>query len=93
MSEESRAERAHVVVANGTSLLRQVNVTCIKLVEDESLERLLKELRRLHALLEPNLATWVVDACEETGLVPETLVNDIELEIERRLTEREQRQS
>ena len=93
MSEESRAERAHVIVANATSLLRQINVTCVKLVEDENLERLLKELRRLHALLEPNLATWVVDACEETGVAAETLVDDIELEIEHRLTEMEEKQS
>jgi hypothetical protein len=93
MSEESRIERAHIAVANATSMLRQVNVTCIKLVEDESLQWLLKELRRLHSLLEPNLATWVVDACEETGLVPETVVDDIELEIERRLTERVEKQS
>lgn len=93
MSEESRIERAHVVVANAVSLLRQVNVTCIKLAEDESLEWLLKELRRVHALIEPDLAVWVVDAAEEIGLVPETLVDDIEAEIERRLTELEGDQS
>ena len=93
MSEESRVEAVHVLVANTTSLLRQINVSAVKLVEDESLEWLRKELRRVHALLEPDLAIWVVDACEETGLVAETLVDNIELEIERRLTEREEKQS